>query len=210
GQTVAKGTDIKVVYSTGNVQVPDVRTETRESAEARLKAAGLKVKTVVETSDEEPGKVFKQIPVAKEWVKRGTEVTIFIPREVKKPDLSLEVTAPEQVQPGQSAAITASIQNRGEGDTSEPVTLQMKFPTEAVQIGALPQGCDVQQQGNEQIVTCTIQLIEAGDTEQVAFDVTIGLLAPGTTIEGPAGVQTEGDEEDGNNADTYRMTVAGQ
>jgi len=90
---ILEGSDIIVVVSKGQeiVEIPKVEGEKREKAEELLKDLNLKIEYIEENSDKiEAGYVIKQEPAAKESVKGGSEIKVYISKGIKKtnvPDL---------------------------------------------------------------------------------------------------------------------------
>lgn len=92
GEAVAEGTTVKVHISKGNMKpVPDVVGETKEDAEAMLKAAGFKVSfrngSTVPADHEDVGKVERQDPGASDELVPAdrTTVTIWIYQAASTP-----------------------------------------------------------------------------------------------------------------------------
>ena len=95
GQSVAVGTSVELIVSTGKVVVPELRALTREEAEAALKELGL-VPSVVEAenSQVEPGKVTDQSDPANAAVEQGKTITIVVAKAPPPPPPPTETPSP--------------------------------------------------------------------------------------------------------------------
>jgi eukaryotic-like serine/threonine-protein kinase len=78
GQTVGKGTTVKLFVSTGNVQVPDVKGQTQDQATQALGKVKLIAVVTQQVSTETPGTVLAQSPAATSLVRQGSQVTIQV------------------------------------------------------------------------------------------------------------------------------------
>ncbi|WP_461188399.1 Stk1 family PASTA domain-containing Ser/Thr kinase [Arthrobacter sp. Z4-13] len=86
GQSVAVGTSVELVVSTGKVAVPELRGRTREEAEAALKELGLvPAVTEAENAQVEPGRVTDQSDAVNAAVEQGKTVTIVVAKAPPPP-----------------------------------------------------------------------------------------------------------------------------
>lgn len=86
GQSVAVGSTVEIVVSTGKVAMPELRARTRAEAEAALKDLGLvpNVQEVV-NSQVEPGRVTDQSDPVNAAVEQGKTITIVVAKEPPPP-----------------------------------------------------------------------------------------------------------------------------
>lgn len=86
GQSVAVGTSVELIVSTGKVAVPELRGLTREEAEAALKELSLvPAVTEVENSQVEPGRVTDQSDPVNAAVEQGKTVAIVVAKAPPPP-----------------------------------------------------------------------------------------------------------------------------
>jgi beta-lactam-binding protein with PASTA domain len=79
GQTVAVGSTVEIVVSTGKVAMPELRGLATAEAEAALKNLGLVMeRKEVENSQVEPGRVTEQSDPANSLVDQGTTITVTV------------------------------------------------------------------------------------------------------------------------------------
>jgi beta-lactam-binding protein with PASTA domain/tRNA A-37 threonylcarbamoyl transferase component Bud32 len=104
GTQIDKGTTVTLFISSGpqSVTVPSVVGQSQDTASAELANVGLKVSiTQQDSTTENPGTVLSQDPAAGSQAGRGSTVTITVARQPQ------QVTVPNTVGQGQSAALTA-------------------------------------------------------------------------------------------------------
>ena len=95
GEQVKPGTAVNLVISSGDVEVPDVRGDSRDEARDRLVNLGLKVRTQTEeTNDAEPGLVISQSIPPGSKVAVGTRITIVIAEEPDETPTPTEMPTP--------------------------------------------------------------------------------------------------------------------
>jgi eukaryotic-like serine/threonine-protein kinase len=90
GTLVERGTTVTLTVSKGKEQaaIPDVNGETEDNARSAIEAAGLRVgKVTQEESDQDPGTVIAQSPVAGKNVAKGSSVNLTVAKAVKVPDV---------------------------------------------------------------------------------------------------------------------------
>jgi serine/threonine-protein kinase len=206
GADVSEGATVTLTVSAGEAKVPDVTQSTEEKAESDLKEAGFKVKKVDKpTSDDSPGLVIDQSPKGDAYAKQGSTVTITVAREETHPDLTIQAAAGGEVPSiGGSTTLSVGVSNGGEGDSGQ-VSVTINLPQNATTDGQLPDGCD----SNGSTVRCSVDEISAGDSESFEFTVVLPPGTPGTSVQGTATVQTNGDENQGNNSAGYAITYQG-
>ncbi|MBB3729533.1 Stk1 family PASTA domain-containing Ser/Thr kinase [Nonomuraea dietziae] len=78
GDSVSKGTSVKLYVPKAQVPVPSVVGQTQEDAERTLKAENFKVKVVPQANDQPPGTVIAQSPEAGTNQNQRTTVTIVV------------------------------------------------------------------------------------------------------------------------------------
>ncbi|MEV4064911.1 Stk1 family PASTA domain-containing Ser/Thr kinase [Nonomuraea dietziae] len=78
GESVSKGTSVKLYVPKAQVPVPSVVGQTQEDAERTLKAENFKVKVVPQANDQPPGTVIAQSPEAGTNQNQRTTVTIVV------------------------------------------------------------------------------------------------------------------------------------
>ena len=79
GSVVPKGSAVTLFYSTGMIEVPDVREKTEAEARAILIEAGFKVSSIPQpTADVPPGTVISQVPDPGTRRMAGAKVSIVI------------------------------------------------------------------------------------------------------------------------------------
>jgi serine/threonine-protein kinase len=79
GQTVAVGSTVEIVVSTGKVAMPELRGLPRAEAETALKNLGLGIDVKeVENSEVEPGKVTEQSDAVNSLVEQGKTISIIV------------------------------------------------------------------------------------------------------------------------------------
>jgi beta-lactam-binding protein with PASTA domain len=79
GETVAIGSTVEIVVSTGKVAMPELRGLPRAEAEAALKNLGLGMSVKeVENSEVEPGKVTEQSDAVNALVEQGKTINVVI------------------------------------------------------------------------------------------------------------------------------------
>lgn len=79
GQTVAVGSTVEIVVSTGKVAMPELRGLPRAEAETALKNLGLGIDVKeVENSEVEPGKVTEQSDAVNSLVEQGKTIAIVV------------------------------------------------------------------------------------------------------------------------------------
>jgi serine/threonine-protein kinase len=79
GDTVAVGTTVEIVVSTGKVAMPELRGLPRAEAEAALKNLGLGMEVKeVENSEVDPGKVTEQSDAVNALVEQGKTISVII------------------------------------------------------------------------------------------------------------------------------------
>jgi eukaryotic-like serine/threonine-protein kinase len=79
GESVAVGSTVEIVVSTGKVAVPELRGLPRSEAEAALKNLGLPMEVKeVENSEVEPGKVTEQSDPANALVEQGKTISVVV------------------------------------------------------------------------------------------------------------------------------------
>jgi beta-lactam-binding protein with PASTA domain len=79
GDTVAIGTTVEIVVSTGKVAMPELRGLPQPEAEAALKNLGLSIAVrEVENSEVEPGKVTEQSDPANALVEQGKTISVIV------------------------------------------------------------------------------------------------------------------------------------
>jgi serine/threonine-protein kinase len=79
GETVAVGTTVEIVVSTGKVAMPELRGLPRAEAETALKNLGLGIDVKeVENSEVEPGKVTEQSDAVNALVEQGKTISIVV------------------------------------------------------------------------------------------------------------------------------------
>ncbi|WP_272912534.1 Stk1 family PASTA domain-containing Ser/Thr kinase [Arthrobacter sp. FW306-06-A] len=95
GQSVAVGTSVELIVSTGKVVVPELRALTRDEAEAALKQLGLVPSVIeMENSQVEPGKVTDQSDPANTAVDQGKTITIVVAKAPPPPPPPTETPTP--------------------------------------------------------------------------------------------------------------------
>ena len=79
GDTVAVGTSVEIVVSTGKVAMPELRGLPQAEAEAALKGLGLGIAVrEVENSEVEPGKVTEQSDAVNTLVEQGKTISVIV------------------------------------------------------------------------------------------------------------------------------------
>jgi serine/threonine-protein kinase len=85
-----RGDSVKLLVSSGQTEVPDCAGKTQQECSDLLAEAGLRLGgTTTEESDQEPGTVLRQDPIAKTTVDQNSPVTVVVAQ------LPTTVTVPE-------------------------------------------------------------------------------------------------------------------
>jgi hypothetical protein len=113
GESVKRGTAVAILIavSSNNIAVPEVLGLDLAQAEERLRSAGLVLGTVSPTDHGTGAVVDGQIPAAKERVKQGTPVNLFLAHttQAPKPDLSVQTAGIDTI--NDDVVVTVDVRN---------------------------------------------------------------------------------------------------